>query len=47
MDVERNLFIFLVRRCSRIGTAGKVRLDEYPEEVRVLTAMEALRARKL
>ncbi len=49
LDVERDLFgkVVLVRRWGRIGTAGKVRLDEYPEEGRAVAAMEALRARKI
>ena len=49
LDVERDLFgkVVLVRRWGRIGTAGKVRLDEYPEEGRAVAAMEALRRRKI
>jgi predicted DNA-binding WGR domain protein len=39
--------VVLVRRWGRIGTAGKVRLDDYPEEGRALAAMEAMKARKL
>jgi predicted DNA-binding WGR domain protein len=48
-DVERDLFgkVVLVRRWGRIGTAGKVRVDEYPDEARALGSMEALRARKM
>jgi predicted DNA-binding WGR domain protein len=29
------------------STAGKVRLDEYPDEAKALGSMEALRARKI
>jgi predicted DNA-binding WGR domain protein len=49
LDVERDLFgrVVLVRRWGRIGTAGKVRLDEYSEEGRALAAMEAMKARKM
>jgi predicted DNA-binding WGR domain protein len=49
LDVERDLFgrVVLVRRWGRIGTAGKVRLDEYSEEGRALAAMERLRVRKV
>jgi predicted DNA-binding WGR domain protein len=48
-DVERDLFgkVVLVRRWGRIGTAGTVRLDEYPDEAKALGSMEALRARKI
>ncbi len=49
LDVERDLFgkVVLVRRWGAIGTAGKVRLDEYPDEAKALGSMEALRAQKL
>lgn len=49
LDVERDLFgkVVLVRRWGQIGTAGTVRLDEYPEEGRAFAAMGALRARKV
>ena len=49
LDVERDLFgkVVLVRRWGRIGTAGKVRLDEYPDEAKALGSMEVLRARKI
>ena len=49
LNVERDLFgsVVLVRRWGRIGTAGKVRLDEYSEEGRALAAMERLRVRKV
>ncbi len=47
--IERDLFgrVVLVRRWGRIGTAGKVRLDQFPSEGRALAAMERLRARKV
>ncbi len=37
MDVERDLFsrVVLVRRWGRLGTFGKVRLDEHPDSVSV------------
>ncbi len=43
LEVERDLFgrVVLVRRWGRIGTAGKVRLDEYAGE-EALIAMQAL-----
>ncbi len=49
LDVERDLFgrVVLVRRWGRIGTAGKVRLDEYPAESAALAAIQALQARKV
>ncbi len=49
LDVERDLFwrVVLVRRWGRIGTAGKVRLDEYPAETAALTAMQSLQACKI
>lgn len=49
LDVERDLFgrVVLVRRWGRIGTAGKVRLDEYAGEGPALAAMQALQARKV
>ncbi len=49
LDVERDLFdrVVLVRRWGRIGTAGKVRLDEYPGEGDALAAMQGLERRKI
>ncbi len=49
LDVERDLFgrVVLVRRWGRIGTAGKVRLDEYPEEEAALAAIAALERQKV
>ena len=49
LDVERDLFgrVVLVRRWGRIGTAGKVRLDEYPEEGRAFAALAALERQKV
>ena len=48
MDVERDLFgrVVLVRRWGRIGTAGRTRLDEHPDEGRALAALLAIEARK-
>ena len=48
MDVERDLFgrVVLVRRWGRLGTFGKVRLDEHPDEGRALQALMAIEARK-
>ena len=48
LDVERDLFghVVLVRRWGRIGTAGKVRLDEYGGEGAALAALHALERRK-
>jgi predicted DNA-binding WGR domain protein len=48
MDVERDLFgrVVLVRRWGRLGTFGKVRLDEHPDEARALAALMAIEARK-
>jgi predicted DNA-binding WGR domain protein len=48
MDVERDLFgrVVLVRRWGRLGTFGKVRLDEHPDEGRALAALMAIEARK-
>ena len=49
LDVERDLFgrVVLVRRWGRVGTAGKVRLDEYLGEGAALAAMQALERRKV
>ena len=48
MDVERDLFgrVVLVRRWGRLGTFGKVRLDEHPDEGRALQALMTIEARK-
>jgi predicted DNA-binding WGR domain protein len=48
MDVERDLFgrVVLVRRWGRLGTFGKVRLDEHPDEERALQALMTIEARK-
>jgi predicted DNA-binding WGR domain protein len=48
MDVERDLFgrVVLVRRWGRLGTFGKVRLDEHPDEGKALQALRAIEARK-
>jgi predicted DNA-binding WGR domain protein len=48
MDVERDLFgrVVIVRRWGRIGTFGKVRLDEHPDEGRALAALVAIEAKK-
>ena len=48
MDVERDLFgrVVLVRRWGRLGTFGKVRLDEHPDDARALAALMAIEARK-
>ena len=46
MDVERDLFgrVVLVRRWGRLGTFGKVRLDEHPDEGKAHQALMALEA---
>ena len=48
LEVERDLFgrIVLARRWGRIGTGGKVRLDEYTGEGEALAALLALEASK-
>jgi predicted DNA-binding WGR domain protein len=48
MAVERDLLgrVVLVRRWGRLGTFGKVRLDEHPDEGRALAALMAIEARK-
>ena len=48
MDVERDLFgrVVLVRRWGRIGTAGKIRLDEHPDEGRALAALAVIETQK-
>jgi len=49
LEVERDLFarVVLVRRWGRIGTAGKVRLDEHAGEREALAAMRALERQKI
>ncbi len=49
LEVERDLFgrVVLVRRRGRIGTAGKVRLDEHAGEGQALAAMRALERQKI
>ncbi len=49
LDVEQDLFgyVVLVRRWGRIGTAGKVRLDEHAGEGQALAAMQALERQKI
>ena len=49
LDVERDLFgrVVLVRRWGRIGTSGRVRLDEYEGERAALAALHALQQRKM
>ncbi len=49
LDVERDLFgrVVLVRRWGRIGTAGKVRLDEYSGEREALAAMQVMESKKV
>ncbi len=39
--------VVLVRRWGRIGTAGKVRLDEYAGEGEALAAIQSLQTRKI
>jgi predicted DNA-binding WGR domain protein len=48
LEVERDLFgrVVLVRRWGRIGTAGKIRLDEYRGEGEALAALQRLQAAK-
>jgi predicted DNA-binding WGR domain protein len=49
VDVERDLFgnVVLVRCWGRIGTRGKVRLDEFRDEVTARSAMSRLLLRKV
>ncbi len=49
LDVERDLFgkVVLVRRWGRIGTAGKVRVDEFGAEGEARAAMHRLELRKV
>ncbi len=48
LEVERDLFgrHVLVRRWGRIGTAGKIRLDEHRGEGEALDALQQLHAAK-
>jgi predicted DNA-binding WGR domain protein len=48
LEVERDLFgrHVLVRRWGRIGTAGKIRLDEHTGESEALAALQRLQAAK-
>ena len=48
LEVERDLFgrVVLVRRWGRIGTAGKIRLDEHKGEGEAWTALQKLHAAK-
>jgi predicted DNA-binding WGR domain protein len=48
MEVERDLLgrVVLVRRWGRIGTAGKIRLDEHKGEGEALASLHALQAAK-
>jgi predicted DNA-binding WGR domain protein len=48
LEVERDLFghVVLVRRWGRIGTAGKIRLDEHRGEKEARTALQKLHAAK-
>ncbi len=48
LEVDRDLFgrVVLVRHWGRIGTAGKVRLDEHRGEGEAQAALQALHAAK-
>jgi predicted DNA-binding WGR domain protein len=48
LEVERDLLgrVVLVRRWGRIGSAGKVRLDEHKGDGEALAALQALQAAK-
>ena len=48
MNVEHDLFgrVVLVRRWGRIGTHGRVRLDQHGNESEALTALAAIKAHK-
>jgi predicted DNA-binding WGR domain protein len=48
LEVERDLLgrLILVRRWGRIGTTGKIRLDEYGGEREALAALQALHIAK-
>ncbi len=49
LGVERDLFgcVVLVQRWGRVGTAGRVRLDEYAGKGAALAALHALERRKV
>ena len=48
LAVERDLFdrVVVVRQWGRLGTAGRTRLDEYPDEGRAAEAMMRLETSK-
>src|SRR4051812_37996816 len=48
LEVERDLFgrAVVVRRWGRIGTAGRTRVDEHPDEGRAVAALVKLEASK-
>ncbi len=48
MEVERDLLgrVVLVRRWGRIGSAGKIRLDEHKREGEALAALQRLQMAK-
>ena len=48
LDLERDLFgrVVVVRCWGRIGTAGRTRLDEHPNEGRAVAALVKLEASK-
>ena len=48
LEVERDLFghVVLVRRWGRIGTAGKIRLDEHKGEGEAWAALQKLQTAK-
>ena len=49
LELERDLFgrVVPVRRWGRIGTAGKVRLDEHAGEAEAMAALQRLQSTKL
>jgi predicted DNA-binding WGR domain protein len=48
LEVERDLFgrVVLVRRWGRLGTAGKIRLDEHKREGEAMAALQTAKRRK-
>ena len=48
LEVEQDLFgrVVVVRRWGRIGTAGRTRMDEHPDEGRAVAALVKLEASK-